>query len=156
MEMFGARSGHLVVDGLPPNLIVRIVVDCFVPCVCARMRARVCVCVWLLTEQVGQTYIAASYVKYLEMAGARVVPIHYKSSSDQLAALFKKINGILFPGGGMDLRDFESQYMQTVLTLWKLAKVIRLTFTLALLPRYNFAGSPRGLPFSRCRVSEQL
>ncbi len=29
----------------------------------------------------GQSYIAASYVKFLESAGARVVPIHYKSSA---------------------------------------------------------------------------
>jgi len=51
------------------------------------------------------TYIAASYVKFLESAGARVVPIHYDSSDDELKALFNSINGILLPGGGADLSN---------------------------------------------------
>ena len=51
------------------------------------------------------TYIAASYVKFLESAGARVVPIHYDSSDEELTALFHSINGILLPGGGADLAN---------------------------------------------------
>jgi len=49
------------------------------------------------------TMIAASYVKFIESAGARVVPIHYDSTDDELAALFGQINGVLLPGGGADL-----------------------------------------------------
>lgn len=49
------------------------------------------------------SYIAASYVKYLESAGARVVPIFHNSTKAQLQSLFNQINGILFPGGGSDL-----------------------------------------------------
>ena len=70
-------------------------------------------------------YIAASYVKYLESAGARVVPINYYAKEDevrfspsimvtisilnmfctryhstQLDELFASLNGIMFPGGG--------------------------------------------------------
>ena len=33
------------------------------------------------------TMIAASYVKFLESAGARVVPVHYDSSAAELTAL---------------------------------------------------------------------
>ena len=49
------------------------------------------------------TYIAASYVKFLESAGARVVPVHFDASDSELDATFRGINGLLFPGGGADL-----------------------------------------------------
>lgn len=48
-------------------------------------------------------YIAASYIKYLEMAGARAIPIFYDTDHATLDDQFSKINGILFPGGGADL-----------------------------------------------------
>lgn len=46
---------------------------------------------------------ARSYVKYIEAAGARVVPIHYNSTQSQLAYLLSRLNGVLFTGGGTDL-----------------------------------------------------
>ena len=52
------------------------------------------------TTKKATSYIAASYVKYLEMAGARVVPLIYNQPSDDIDTLLKGINGILFPGGG--------------------------------------------------------
>jgi len=51
----------------------------------------------------GSTYIAASYVKFMEAAGARVVPIFHTSSKAELKKIFESVNGILFPGGGSDL-----------------------------------------------------
>ena len=54
-------------------------------------------------SQFGNSYIAASYVKYAESGGARVVPIHYNSTQAELQDVFSKINGVLFPGGGADL-----------------------------------------------------
>jgi gamma-glutamyl hydrolase len=45
-------------------------------------------------------YIAASYVKYLEGSGARVVPIDYYATHSELDALLPKLNGVFFPGGG--------------------------------------------------------
>uniref|UniRef100_A0A5F8H609 folate gamma-glutamyl hydrolase n=1 Tax=Monodelphis domestica TaxID=13616 RepID=A0A5F8H609_MONDO len=45
-------------------------------------------------QGLGKYYIAASYVKYLESAGARVVPIR-----------------ILFPGGGVDLQTSKYSYV---------------------------------------------
>lgn len=51
------------------------------------------------------TYIAASYVKYIESAGGRVVPVHFTQSLQDLAVLLSKLNGVLFPGGGADLSE---------------------------------------------------
>lgn len=45
-------------------------------------------------------YIAASYVKYLESAGARVVPIDYYSTPSELDTLLSSLNGVFFTGGG--------------------------------------------------------
>ncbi|KAH8380530.1 hypothetical protein KR009_011208 [Drosophila setifemur] len=45
------------------------------------------------------SYIAASYVKYLEGAGARVVPIWIGRNRSYYEDLMQKINGVLLPGG---------------------------------------------------------
>jgi len=45
-------------------------------------------------------YLAASYVKQMESAGARVVPINYYADKEELDHLFESLNGFLFPGGG--------------------------------------------------------
>jgi len=52
-----------------------------------------------------KSYIAASYVKYIESAGARVVPIFHNAPESELKHIFSSINGILYPGGGADLDD---------------------------------------------------
>ena len=44
-------------------------------------------------------YIAASYVKYLEAAGARVVPVNYYSTKEEIDALLTRVNGVFFTGG---------------------------------------------------------
>ena len=47
------------------------------------------------------SYIAASYVKYIQMSGAQVVPIFaYSKKMTYFDNLLPKINGVLFPGGG--------------------------------------------------------
>jgi gamma-glutamyl hydrolase len=46
-----------------------------------------------------ESYIASSYIKFIEMSGAQVVPIFAFSSQSEIAALLPKINGVLFPGG---------------------------------------------------------
>mmetsp|Transcript_17655 Transcript_17655/g.57726 ORF Transcript_17655/g.57726 Transcript_17655/m.57726 type:complete len:346 (-) Transcript_17655:81-1118(-) len=48
-------------------------------------------------------YIAASYVKFVEAAGARAVPVVSTSNETELKQLFSSINGLVFPGGGSDL-----------------------------------------------------
>ncbi|XP_040921319.1 gamma-glutamyl hydrolase [Toxotes jaculatrix] len=48
-------------------------------------------------------YIAASYVKFLESAGARVVPVMINQTLEEYKTLFSSINGILYPGGGVSI-----------------------------------------------------
>ena len=48
-------------------------------------------------------YIAASYVKFVEMFGGRVVPIFPNQTVSYYQFLAKRLSGVLFPGGGMDL-----------------------------------------------------
>ena len=51
----------------------------------------------------GKSYIAAGFVKWIESAGARAVPIRYYSSERELHRLFKSVNGLIFPGTHVDL-----------------------------------------------------
>lgn len=44
------------------------------------------------------SYFAASYAKYAEMGGARVVPVLCDSSKEKLTDLFGKLNGLIVPG----------------------------------------------------------
>ncbi|KAL9646878.1 hypothetical protein ABK040_013738 [Willaertia magna] len=53
----------------------------------------------------GNKYLAASYVKFLESAGARVVPIEYDLPESELRKIFESVNGVLFPGGGTALTE---------------------------------------------------
>lgn len=52
---------------------------------------------------IHKSYIAASYVKYLESSGARVVPIPTNLSPISLMGIFSSVNGVLFPGGSVDV-----------------------------------------------------
>ena len=45
-------------------------------------------------------YLAASYVKYIESAGARVVPVNYYADEKEITDVFNSLNGFLFVGGG--------------------------------------------------------
>ncbi|XP_048364285.1 gamma-glutamyl hydrolase [Sphaerodactylus townsendi] len=58
-------------------------------------------------QKFGSSYIAASYVKFIESAGARVVPIRLNRSDEEYNKIFYSINGILYPGGGVDLKTSE-------------------------------------------------
>lgn len=55
-------------------------------------------------------YIAASYVKFLESAGARVVPINYYATNEQLDDIFPKLNGFFLTGGGSEFPQ-SAQYI---------------------------------------------
>ncbi|KAM6171771.1 gamma-glutamyl hydrolase [Erethizon dorsatum] len=71
-------------------------------------------------KKFGKYYIAASYVKYLESAGARVVPIRLNLTDMEYEELFKSINGVLLPGGGSNLET--SDYAQVSKIFYKLSK----------------------------------
>ena len=67
----------------------------------------------------NKSYIATSYVKFVQAAGARVVPIFDTYDEKNLTIVFNSLNGIIFPGGGSSLKD--SKYIKTVKKLMKLA-----------------------------------
>ncbi|EGC28835.1 hypothetical protein DICPUDRAFT_73725 [Dictyostelium purpureum] len=65
----------------------------------------------------GKKYIMASYVKFVEMGGARVVPIDYDLPLEEQTKLYNKLNGILLPGGDVDFNK-EHQYNKTLYHIW--------------------------------------
>ncbi|XP_038560254.1 gamma-glutamyl hydrolase [Micropterus salmoides] len=68
----------------------------------------------------GKTYIPASYVKYIESGGSRVIPIRLTLTTAEYENIFKKINGLVFIGGAADLETSE------------FARVARIFYQLAL------------------------
>lgn len=70
----------------------------------------------------SDTYIAASYVKFLEMAGAQVIPILPSYSDKKILRLMKSINGMLFPGGSAPLFPKDSGYARVTELVFKAAK----------------------------------
>ncbi|KAL3333282.1 hypothetical protein AABB24_033385 [Solanum stoloniferum] len=52
-----------------------------------------------LSNATNVSYIAASYVKFAEMAGARVIPLIYTEPPEILNQKLNLVNGIIFTGG---------------------------------------------------------
>eukprot|EP00794_Sanderia_malayensis_P018650 gene18651-20531_t len=69
---------------------------------------------------VGRSYFAASYVKFVESAGARVAPIRHDLNTGELMEILNSINGVLFPGGGVSLS--KSRYAKTGEKIFAYAK----------------------------------
>uniref|UniRef100_G3N5Z5 folate gamma-glutamyl hydrolase n=1 Tax=Gasterosteus aculeatus aculeatus TaxID=481459 RepID=G3N5Z5_GASAC len=65
------------------------------------------------------TYVAASYVKFLESGGARVVPVMINQTPQEYEALFASINGILYPGGSANI--LSSGYQRAAKIFYELA-----------------------------------
>ncbi|CAL4894440.1 unnamed protein product [Urochloa decumbens] len=56
------------------------------------------------------SYIAASYVKFVESAGARVVPLVYDEPEERLLEKLSLVNGVLFTGGSQK----NGSYFETI------------------------------------------
>jgi hypothetical protein len=66
-------------------------------------------------------YIPASHVKFLEAAGARVVPVSFRLRDTVLVKLLAQLNGIYIPGDNIE--NLESpKYMASVLTIMEYAQ----------------------------------
>ncbi|KAG2282084.1 hypothetical protein Bca4012_050609 [Brassica carinata] len=52
-----------------------------------------------LSNDTTSTYIAASYVKFAEAGGARVIPLIYNEPEDFLFKKLELVNGVIFTGG---------------------------------------------------------
>ena len=73
----------------------------------------------MLFSKLGKTYITASYVKFLESSGARVVPVMNNLTKVEIKKLFKCINGVVFPGGVV--HPLTSAYARTASIIFELA-----------------------------------
>jgi hypothetical protein len=51
----------------------------------------------------NHTMIAASYIRYIESSGGRVVAIPYNLDNSEFERIYQNINGLLIPGGRMKL-----------------------------------------------------
>ena len=67
----------------------------------------------------GRSYIAASYVKYIESAGARAVPVTTTMTKEEIEDIFNSVNGVLYPGG--DAPVFHSKYYTNAEHFYNLA-----------------------------------
>lgn len=74
-----------------------------------------------ILEPYGNSYIPASYVRFVEAAGARVVPLRFDMPSDKLKDIMGQINGVLFPGGGLAINDNSSIYANFSREIYDLA-----------------------------------
>ncbi|XP_017760022.1 PREDICTED: chitobiosyldiphosphodolichol beta-mannosyltransferase-like isoform X2 [Eufriesea mexicana] len=67
------------------------------------------------------SYIAASYVKFIEGAGARVVPIWIGKNESYYRNILNNINGVLWPGGAT-LFDNDDGYADAGYLIYKIAR----------------------------------
>ncbi|XP_076248171.1 gamma-glutamyl hydrolase-like [Calliopsis andreniformis] len=67
------------------------------------------------------SYIAASYVKFIEGAGGRVVPIWIDKPKSYYEDILSKINGVLWPGGAADITR-KGGYADAAYKIYKIAK----------------------------------
>ncbi|AES66557.1 putative gamma-glutamyl hydrolase [Medicago truncatula] len=68
-----------------------------------------------LSNATDASYIAASYVKFVEAAGARVVPLIYTEPEEILLKKLELVNGVLFTGGWAK----DGLYFETVRRIFK-------------------------------------
>ncbi|KAL8031998.1 hypothetical protein ABFX02_13G064800 [Erythranthe guttata] len=59
-----------------------------------------------LNNSTKASYIAASYVKFVESGGARVIPLIYNEPPEILNKKLNLVNGVLFPGGSIKRGHF--------------------------------------------------
>ncbi|XAR56445.1 Gamma-glutamyl hydrolase [Bertholletia excelsa] len=72
-----------------------------------------------LSNATNASYIAASYVKFVEAAGARVIPLIYNEPPEILYNKLSLVNGVLFTGGWAK----SGHYFQVVESIFK--KILR-------------------------------
>ena len=70
----------------------------------------------------GESHIGASFVKLVESAGARVIPLLESFSDVKVNELFKLINGVLLPGGLEDIIKSDYQRISTLAFNYSIAK----------------------------------
>ena len=72
------------------------------------------------SDDVNYSRIDNSYVRWLESAGAMVVPIFFNETESHIEAQFHTLSGVLFTGGPDKPTDF-NRYFQTATNLYNLS-----------------------------------
>jgi hypothetical protein len=65
------------------------------------------------SEDMEGTYITTATVKFLEAAGARVVPLNYRLRNMQLTKQLKQLNGVYIPGDRIENLS-NPKYLDTI------------------------------------------
>ncbi|KAK3138258.1 hypothetical protein QOZ80_5AG0366510 [Eleusine coracana subsp. coracana] len=63
-----------------------------------------------ISNGTATSYIAASYVKFVEAAGARVIPLVYNEPEERILEKLSLVNGVLFTGGS----EKHGPYFETI------------------------------------------
>ncbi|XP_066366556.1 gamma-glutamyl hydrolase 2-like isoform X2 [Miscanthus floridulus] len=63
-----------------------------------------------ISNTTATSYISASYVKFVEAAGARVIPLIYNEPEERLLEKLSLLNGVLFTGGS----EKQGVYFETI------------------------------------------
>jgi hypothetical protein len=61
----------------------------------------------------NSTFILMSHVKLLQQGGARIVPISYRLTENQLNSILSQVNGVYIPGDTPAVLENE-RYLETV------------------------------------------
>uniref|UniRef100_A0A7S2JXH7 folate gamma-glutamyl hydrolase n=1 Tax=Leptocylindrus danicus TaxID=163516 RepID=A0A7S2JXH7_9STRA len=84
---------------------------------------------WVPPDWYHMQVIPASYIKWLESAGARSIAIDSDATEEQIKEIFKQVNGVLFPGAigaRSDTKKLHNGYSGTnkkaEQLIWELAK----------------------------------
>ncbi|XP_026847452.1 gamma-glutamyl hydrolase [Drosophila persimilis] len=98
---------------------------------------------WLEAEygKKWHSYLAASYVKQLEAAGAHVVPVWIGHNRSYYDSLMNQLNGILLPGGAVFIDEADRQSRPDLTN--DCVRTADLIYQLAM-ERNNGAGDPEG------------
>ena len=67
-------------------------------------------------QKITHSYLPSSYVKWIEMNNADVIPIPYDTSKGTLDMILNQVNGILFIGGQIDHGMLNTEYIRFIET----------------------------------------
>ncbi|XP_063857573.1 gamma-glutamyl hydrolase-like isoform X2 [Scylla paramamosain] len=104
------------------------------------------------------SYIAASYVKFYESAGARVVPVMINQEDDYYRNIASSVNGMVFPGGSASITN-SSGYGRAGELLYHLLQEqdppVPLLTTCLGFEMMMYLGANNTYPLTKCKASSR-
>jgi len=102
------------------RLLFPLVILCVVISVLANDRPIIGILSAPSDDHPGMSEFSASYVKWLESAGARVAPVRYDLPQAELKSILSSLNGLLFTGGDQSL-NAGTPYFETAKFIFDIA-----------------------------------